>query len=90
MVSISSVFCTLASPKVLAFDKTNLNKFYLLLFSLIRTFMSFRVMKLGCIWEKKQKYFAFSTHLDKFLTLKKTNTFAFFLLNRNFALTLPP
>ena len=59
MVSISSVFCTLASPKVLAFDKTNLNKFYLLLFSLIRTFMPLRVMKLGCIWEKYKNILLF-------------------------------
>ena len=45
--------------KILAFDKTNLNKFYLLLFSLIRTFMSFRVMKLGCIWEKNKNILLF-------------------------------
>ena len=30
----------------------------------------------------------FSTHFDKFLTLKKANMFVFFSLNRNFALTL--
>jgi len=78
MVSISSVFCTLASPKVLAFDKTNLNKFYLLLFSLIRTFMSFRVMKLGCC-----------TNFDlrsKILTFGKTQiNLVFRSLNRIFA-----
>ena len=92
MVSISSVFCTLASPKVLAFDKTNLNKFYLLLFSLIRTFMSFRVMKLGCIWEKYKNILLFPliyTNFDlrsKILTFGKTQiNLVFRSLNRIFA-----
>ena len=40
--------------------------------------------------EKIKKRFLFFTHLDKFLTLKKTNSFAFSSLNRNFALPLHP
>ena len=92
MVLISFVFCTLASPKVLAFDKTNINKFYLLLFSLIRTFMPLRVMKLGCIWEKYKNILLFPlicTNFDlrsKILTFGNTQiNLVFRSLNRIFA-----
>ena len=40
--------------------------------------------------DKNQNIFCFSTHLDKFLMLKKTNKFAFFSLNRNFVVILQP
>ena len=57
-------------------------------FSLIRT-VELR-SKIGCISEMKINLdlFCISLNLDKFLTLKHANIFAFSSLNRNFALPL--